>query len=98
MARKPSLQYRVQHVEPPWSPTALSKFDVYAFRALYEGQASEGQQKRVVELISRICGGTELEFRPEGERASAFSSGKRFVWLELVKLLKLPGEYVDTLK
>lgn len=96
MARRPKAL--VQRLELPWSPTALTKSEVYAVRALFKGEATDVQQKTIVDFLAKVCGGKELEFRAEGERASAFASGKRFVWLELVKLSALPGSFIQTLE
>jgi hypothetical protein len=73
----------------PWAPAAYDDDIIYAFRALVQGVANSGQQKRVWAYLMLVCGEGDLEFRPDnfgGERASAFASGKRFVALQLKKL------------
>lgn len=75
----------------PWVPPSYDDDTIYAIRALADGQANEGQQKRAWAYIMYVTGANDMEFRPDdkgGERASAFASGKRFVGLMLDKLLK----------
>jgi len=81
----------------PWEPPQLSKSDYYAIKALYAGNASEGQQKRLWALLMLISAVEDLEFRPgpDGDRASAFAGGKRFVGQQFIKAVKLPPSVVD---
>jgi hypothetical protein len=60
---------------------------VYAYRALVEGVANAGQQKLFVEYLKYITDQDVLSYRPGSDRDSAFAEGKRFVGLELAKLL-----------
>lgn len=82
----------------PCAPVVVTKSEVYAVRALQDGKANEGQQQLAWDLIMKVAGVRDLEFRPESERLSAFASGKRFVGLQLVKLITLPGAYVEKLE
>lgn len=72
-------------------PASYEPADVYAIRALYEGKASEEQQRRAFEWIVRhACQIYELSYRPgadEGDRATAFAEGRRFAGLQISKLL-----------
>ncbi|GJD92927.1 hypothetical protein [Methylobacterium iners] len=87
MSRKPVPAPAVQ----PWTPITPDRFDVFALKALQEGKASEGQQKRALALIiTQIAATYDLPFRPggsEGDRATAFASGKQFVGQQIVRLL-----------
>lgn len=66
---------------------------VYAVRALSEGKATDAQQKVVWEWMMYLTGAGErwqdLSFRygPDGSRATDFAEGKRFVGLQLRKML-----------
>ena len=76
---------------PTYAPPKYEKADVTALIALAQGAATDFQQKRVIDLIvNRICETYGLSFRPggtEGDRETAFAEGKRFVGLQIVKLL-----------
>lgn len=62
---------------------------VYAFRALFAGTATAGQQHTIVEWLRYACGYNDQSFRPgglEGQRATDFAEGKRavFAYLQLM--------------
>lgn len=77
----------------PWIPPKTEEADIYSIKALQAGNASEHQQKRALKfIIGGLCGTYDLSFRPDdggGDRATCFAEGKRFVGLELVKMLNL---------
>ena len=58
----------------PWQPASYDEAVVYAIRALYEGKATEGQQKLAWEWVQYVCasgdGYQDLSFRvgPDGSR------------------------------
>jgi len=69
---------------PAWEPA-----DASALQALARGDASPDQQQRALNwIIYDACGTYDLDYRPDA-RDHAFVSGRRFVGLELVKLLKV---------
>ena len=76
---------------PPYTTPEYTKADVVALIALAQGAATDYQQKRVVELlVNRICETYGLSYRPggtEADRDTAFAEGKRYVGLQIVKLL-----------
>jgi hypothetical protein len=76
---------------PALEPYKYSDADIHAFRALAAGKASEGQQQRVLACIVQISRYYDLSFQPgpDGERATAFAEGMRFVGAQVVKLTKL---------
>src|SRR5579872_6352550 len=83
MARTPAAH-------EPWKPPVWEQADAASIQALNRGDASPEQQRRALAwLINTACGTYDLSFRPDSERATSFAEGKRFVGLELVKLLKL---------
>ena len=71
----------------PWLPPDHDEAVVYAFRALVAGVANEGQQKLLVDYLKYVTDQDVLTYRPSSDRDSAFAEGKRFVGLELFKLL-----------
>ena len=83
-----------------WKPNALpyvpAQWDedvLMAFRSFAAGKANDGQQALVWKYIQFVCGVGEyqdLSWRPggpDGERLTSFAEGKRFVGLQLLKLL-----------
>lgn len=76
----------------PWLEPIVSKADVIAVQHVVQGKGTELHQKRVIDLIiNRLANSYDLSFRPDnmgGERATAFAEGKRYVGLQLVKLIK----------
>ena len=78
----------------PWDPAEYDEIVVYAVRALYEGTALPHQQKVVWEYVQYLAksgdGHQDLSFRPgpDGPRATDFAEGKRFVGLQLRKMLR----------
>lgn len=79
----------------PWLPPPYERAEVVAFQALAAGTADAAQQQRVLKwLLERACGAYEMTFYPgpDGARNSDFAQGRRFVGLQVVKLLHLnPG-------
>jgi hypothetical protein len=70
-------------------PVKYDIADVAALQAVMAGTATEQQQQRAMGwIIYNACGTYELEYRTH-ERDHAFASGRRFVGLQLVKMLKL---------
>ena len=74
----------------PGSPFAgVDSYDittVASIQAIY--RTSEG--KRALEHVINVLAGTyDQSYRPGSERDSAFAEGRRFVGLQLVKLVKL---------
>jgi len=77
----------------PWRPAGYEDADIAAWQAIARGAATPDQQKRALTwLIEKAAGTYDLSFRPgpqEGERDTVFAEGRRFVGLQIVKLLKL---------
>jgi hypothetical protein len=96
MAKKP-----VSTAAMPWHPVKLSKSEARAIQALYEGNASEPQQRKALELfITRFGAADDLEFRPDefgGERASCFASGRRFVGQQMRRWALATGAEIESL-
>lgn len=79
----------------PWAPTPWAKADAYALKAMAAGTASDIQQKRAMEWILHACGIRDLSFRPDSARATDFAEGKRFVGLQIAKLVQLPAGVIE---
>lgn len=74
----------------PWYPTEFEDMDYAAFKALATGTANEAQQLRCVEtLLYKMTMVYDLSYRPDSSRDTDFAEGKRFVGLELVKLINV---------
>ena len=82
----------------PWMPTPWAPDDAYAIKAMANGTANEGQQKRVMAWLMDVSGLRDLSFRPDSARATDFAEGKRFVGLQIAKLLTLPAGVIDATK
>lgn len=73
----------------PCVPPEWTKEDSLAFKALSEGVANAGQQKRALDYVVRHLAATyDLSYRPN-DRDTAFAEGRRFVGLQIVKLVNL---------
>lgn len=74
----------------PWLPAAYTDRDVGAIQALARGDADEAAQKHVLRyIVETLCSCYDMSFRPESDRATAFAEGRRFVGLQIVKMMKL---------
>lgn len=84
MARPKTIEEPVAYLPPEWDPA-----DAGALQALARGEATKDQQQRALNWIIYNAAGTyDLEYRSD-PRAHAFVSGRRFVGLQLIKLIKL---------
>ena len=80
----------------PWLPPVYDKPDMFALKGLANGTATPDQQKHALDYIVRVlCGTYDLSYRPTSERDTAFAEGRRFVGLQLVKLLNAPAGMLD---
>jgi len=73
----------------PYLPATWEPQDATALQCLVEGKATAAQQKRAMNWI--IYGASncyDLEYRNDS-RDHAFASGRRFVGLQMIKLLQL---------
>jgi hypothetical protein len=71
-------------------------------RAVAQGNASEREQQIAMDWIVQQAAGTyELSYRSDadgGERETAMAEGRRFVGLQIVKLVNMSGALVDALE
>ncbi len=77
----------------PWKPAAYETADAYALKALRDGEATPEQQVRALDwIVMTACETYNMSYRPggpDGDRDTAFAEGKRFVGLQIVKMLNL---------
>lgn len=74
----------------PWMPAAYELADARAVKQLADGTASPEQQQRALKwIIENACGTYDLSYRPTSDRDTCLAEGRRFVGLQIVKMLKL---------
>ena len=74
----------------PWIPAKYDLPDATAMKALEKGEANAHQQKMALRwIIETVAKTYDLSYRLN-DRDTAFAEGKRFVGLQIVKLLNLP--------
>lgn len=82
---------------PPYFEVDYLPADVSAVQAWAAGTATPDQQKRAYEWVmfhgARV---REVTFQPDNAHASAFAEGRRFVGLQIAKLLSLSAGDVAT--
>ena len=76
-------------------PHDLEKAELLAIKQVGAGVANEAQQKKCLEVILyKFCGYYDMSFRPggeEGQRATDFAEGKRFVASRIQAALLAPA-------
>lgn len=80
-----------KQIAPPeaWLPAQYTVADVAAVQALARGEATPEQQQRALNwVVNKAALTYDLDYRPDS-RDHAFSSGRRFVGLQVVKVLQL---------
>lgn len=88
--------------DPAWIPVDYSETDVLAIKALADGTANEQQQRHALDWMIRVAAGAyELSYRSDadgGERETAFAEGRRFVGLQVVKMVNMAPKLVAELR
>lgn len=75
---------------PPYFAAPWEVADASAFQSLQRGDASPEQQKRALDWLIRVGAATyNATFFPGSPDASAFAEGRRYVGLEVIKLLSV---------
>jgi hypothetical protein len=95
MAKKPDLSPWA-----PYAPVAWEKADAFAIKQVSLGLADAEQQVRAMNLIiNKLCKTYDLSFcpGPDGDRETAMAEGRRFVGLQLVKLIHVAPTPISTL-
>lgn len=89
------MSAKVPH-NAPYKPVEFGKLEAASIQAVATGTASERQQKRAMEwIVHKLCDIYGLSYRPDSATDTAFSEGKRFVGLQLSKII---NTNIDTLK
>jgi len=74
----------------PWFPPPYEKADAKAIKMLADGTATPEQQQRALRwIIENACGTYNLSYHPTSDRDTSFAEGRRFVGLQIVKMLKI---------
>lgn len=95
---QPPPRKRAAKVQPdwPWQIPPIEDADIFALQAVARGIANEGQQRAAWDFITRIlCRPDVMTFQPgghEGERATSFAEGKRWVATQLRRFEKMRPE------
>lgn len=80
----------MENKSAPWFPSPYELADVNAVKGLAAGTASPEQQQRALKwLIENACATYELSYRPTSDRDTSFAEGRRFVGLQIVKMLHI---------
>ncbi len=92
-AQRRKTQRQVLEDNAPWLPTPYSVADAMAIKALYDGKATEEQQKRALAWViekASACHNAHYYAGQDGERNTVFALGKAQVGQEIIKLIKIP--------
>ena len=76
----------------PWRPTPWEPADATALQALMRGDCPPHLQTRAIKFIMDLTGLRDLSYRyggQEGDRDTAFAEGKRWVGLQIAKLIEI---------
>lgn len=72
----------------------FDEMDMRAIKALHLGIASDSQQKRALDcIINRLARTYDLSarFGEDADRLTTFAEGKRFVGLQVVRMINMPA-------
>ena len=74
----------------PYYPCPYDKADANAIKGLAAGTANPEQQQRALKwILENACATYDLSYHPTSDRDTAFAEGRRFVGLQIVKMLKI---------
>lgn len=74
----------------PWHPSDWEVADAYAIQALVRGDCPPHLQQRFVKFVVENLAGTyDMSFRAGKPDETTFAEGKRWVGLQIVKLMKV---------
>jgi hypothetical protein len=78
---------------------ALDKHEMYALRALAEGNADAHQQVLALSVVlKKFCRTYDLAFVPGKADESAFLAGRQFPGQQIMKYLKLNPTLIEEMK
>lgn len=79
-----------------YAPVENTSVSVRLIQALNRGDATpQMQQDALKYIINTICRTYDMSYHPESDRDTSFAEGRRFVGLQLVKLLSLLPDKLD---
>jgi len=87
----PKTARQVADDNPANRPIEWEPADATALQALVRGDCPPHLQQRAIKFIINMCGMRDLSYRYgglEGDRDTAFAEGKRFIGLQIGKLLE----------
>jgi len=87
MSIRATRQECLPHKDPLERPDYIEA-DVQALRAVWEGKATERQQRMAMEWMITAFGTHDTSFRPGDQYVSAFAEGRRHAGTTLVWMLK----------
>jgi hypothetical protein len=76
----------------PWKPAAYDNADIGAFKALWRGEADANQQQRAMRWLLYATGVHSTSYDPDSDRNTAFAEGKRWIGMQIGKLLSLRAQ------
>lgn len=80
----------------PYAPVEYTEKEIRYIQALARGDASPEAQKAALKwIVNDVCKAWDLSYRPESQRDTDFAEGKRFVGLQLFKMLSLRPDSFD---
>jgi len=91
---KDSIAECVPQVDPLARPF-YTEAEIQALRAVWEGQATERQQRMSMEYMIRAFGVHDTSFRPGDPYLTAFAEGRRYAGTTLVWMLKAAPTRTD---
>ena len=69
----------------------LTQSEHQSLRALYRGEASQGQQREALALIvNKFCRTHDLHFIPGSPDRSGFLAGRAFIGMQILHILNIP--------
>lgn len=74
----------------PYAYAVPSEKVTLAIKGVASGTANEDQQKTAMSwIIKELCGTYDLSYRPQSDRDTVFSEGKRYVGLMLIQEINI---------
>jgi hypothetical protein len=82
---------KVREGKEAWQVPKYTIDKVTALKALYEGNASERQQKLALDfIINEICNTNDWAYDPDSEENTYIALGKQFAGLSIRRFITLP--------
>ena len=76
-----------------WDSAPFALADAMALKALHEGTADADQQRRALQWIVHAAARiNRTSFDPDSQRGTDFAEGRRFLGLQIMRLVTTPVE------